>query len=52
MFNKFYTGLIRDGRSARPTYDEARADLERVYSAQTRAFLGGEWDASRNRRRA
>lgn len=52
VFSKFYSAVVGDGRTVRPTYNEARADLERVYNAQTRAFLGGDWDAGRNRRRA
>lgn len=52
VFSKFYNAIIGDGRSARPTYDESRADLRRVHSAQARAFLGGDWNAGRNRYRA
>jgi len=52
MFTRFYSAIIGDGRASRPTYDEALADLRRVHSAQTRAFLGGDWNAGRNRHRA
>jgi hypothetical protein len=52
VFSKFYNAIVGDGRTVRPTYNETRSDLERVYNTQTRAFLGGDWNAGRNRRRA
>ena len=52
VFSRSYGAVIGDGREVRPTFDESRADLRRVYAAQVRAFLGGDLDAGRNRRRA
>jgi hypothetical protein len=52
LFSKFYNAVIGDGRLPHPTYDESRADLRRVRSAQGRTFLGRNWNADRNRYRA
>ncbi len=47
MFEKYYSALIGDGRHNRPTYDETRQDLQRMYLART---LGSGWDAGLDRR--
>jgi len=47
MFRKYYSAIIGDGRVSRPTYDEMRQDLRRMYAAQS---LGSEWDAGIDRR--
>ena len=47
MFRKYYSAIIGDGRVSRPSYDETRQDMRRMYAART---LGSGWDAGIDRR--
>jgi len=47
MFQKYYSAIIGDGRISRPTYDESRRDLQRMFVART---PGSDWDAGIDRR--
>ncbi len=47
MFRKYYSAIIGDGRVSRPTYDEMRQDLRRMYTAGS---LGSGWDAGTDQR--
>ncbi len=47
MFRKYYSAIIGDGRVSRPSYDETKQDMRRMFVART---LGSGWDAGIDRR--